>query len=107
MKNENLQPHSEAWCEEMKKTCEYCKHTKYHCVDHEPWHEMRSSSTWGGMHHQKNCPFLYQLLNKEAHAVVRYTACVHLDFVEQKNFNGNDIKCPDCEGWDIEIRKDY
>lgn len=89
----------------MKEECEYCKRTNWYCLDHEPWEEFKSSRVWGGMNHQKDCAFLAQLINKEAGAIVRYCACVQVDFVDDPNFNGRDMKCPDCEGWDVTIRK--
>lgn len=102
-----MKEHSEEWCKEMKKTCDYCKHTKYYCIDHEPWHEFKSSRTWGGMSHEQRCPFLAQLVSKEAQAVVRYCAVVQVDFTEDPEFNGYYMKCPDCKGFDLEVRKDY
>lgn len=100
-----MKEHSQEWCDEMKKSCVYCQHTKYYCIEHEPWREHKSCHTWGGMNHQRACLFFSQLVNKEAHAVVRYCAIVQVDFCDDPNFNGRDIKCPDCEGWDIEIIK--
>lgn len=100
-----MKEHTQEWCDEMKKTCEYCQKTSWYCLEHEPWREIKSARVWGGMSHEKACPFLAQLVNKEAHAVVRYCATVQYDFCHDPKFTGHTMKCPECKGEDIEVRK--
>lgn len=101
--------HTREWCDEKKKTCKDCAKTNFYCKRHEPWVTSKSAKSWGGMHHQAKCPFYLALTDKDktiaAFAVVRYCATVQVDFVEQPDFNGYDMKCPDCKGWDVTVRK--
>lgn len=100
--------HSQEWCDEMKKICEFCKKTSWYCLDHEPWKESKTAVSWGTMHHQHQCPLYLQLKNEDtkiqAMGVVRFCAIVQVNWTEP-GFKGHDIKCPDCDGWDVTITK--
>lgn len=101
---QKYEKHTREWCDEKKKTCKFCLKTNYYCKLHEPWQVTKSCRNWGGMSHQEKCPFYIQLEKNEAHAVVRYCAIVQLDSC-QPGFQGHQMICPDCKGWDISVRK--